>query len=924
MRQTLLMNDNWKFKLGDIAESEIRGHFATYMHSKAKNGRGPEAASYYDADFKSVHLPHDYVIEGEVDSRYNEANGSLKRENAWYRRYFELPCELANKRFVLLFEGAGKRSTVWCNGHYAGENNSMYNSFHMDITPYLLEGEVNTIAVHIENDDLEGWWYEGAGIYRNVWMIVTENIAVDVYGTYVNPVYQEGNLWETQIETSLHSDVTETVVVRQSLLNADKEVMGVVEQKTQVAYGETILKQSIAIESPVLWDLEGSYLYTLQTEVIKDGCIIDTYETPFGYRTIRFEPKTGFYLNDKHVKMRGVCLHQDHGNLGVAVPKGISRYRMEKLKEIGVNAFRAAHHNPAPDLLDVCDELGVLVMDENRWFNFSDRTQKELVSMIKRDRNHPSVVVWSIGNEEPLQNTITGKRLVESLSKIVKSYDDTRPVTIALNGGFYDSYAANASDVVGVNYNLQGYDKLPIAHPDKAIIATESAASRNARGMYFSSDSDSSSNTYATAYDTKTSSFGSSQIEAIEASETHDFICGTFMWTGIEYRGEAAWPKLNSASGLFDMAMFEKDTVYMAKSLWTEEPMMHIMPHWSLPEDKINTCLDVVTYTNAEEVELIVNGESLGRQKVEKFKALHWEAVYQPGYIQAIGYTNGCAVSEEKLVTAKAPAKLIIENVASRTTNTGEDVAIFKMWCEDEDGVWVPGVNERVHVACIDDAQGELLCVENADALDHESPKASNRKMLNGLVQAVVRIKEGAKQVGIRVSMPTLGLETEKVLEVEQTEAMPRLLSSDKSLSVETVRVWQHCDGFEVMEQELRFDDMNSSEPITLGIYRPTTQEAHLLFTAKTIIPECTEEMTLVFKGLSGHVQIKVQHETDCWPHPTPDTFQTIMQEINQAEPQDFKVSLKGFSANEKVKMVIVAENNADFGLDEIYYTIEK
>ena len=922
MRQTLLINDGWKFKLGKIKTNEIQGHFATYMHSKAKNGRGPEAASYYDADFKTVHLPHDYVIEGELDPQYNEANGSLKREEAWYRRYFDLPCKVDGKRFVLLFDGAGKKTTVWCNGHYAGENNSMYNSFHMDITPYLLEGEVNTLAVHIENDDLEGWWYEGAGIYRNVYLVITDEIAVDTYGTFINPTYKGNKEWESSVETTIHSEVTAKIIVRQSILDQDGEVVSKTAGAYEVAYGKTTLEQSLTTINPELWNLETSYLYTLKTEIIREMTVIDTYTTRFGFRTLRFDGQKGFYLNEQPVKMRGVCLHQDHGNLGVAVPEGISRYRLEKLKTIGVNALRSAHNNPSTTLLDLCDELGILVMDENRWFNFSDRTQKELVSMLKRDRNHPSVVVWSIGNEEPLQNTITGKRLVESLSKIVKAYDTTRPVTLALNGGFYDSYAAKASDVVGVNYNLQGYDKFPLAHPNKAIIATESAASRNNRGMFFSTDSDKFSGTYATAYDTKTSSFGSSQIEAIEASETHDFVCGTFIWTGIEYRGEAAWPKLASASGLFDMAMFEKDTAYMAKALWTEAPMMHIMPHWSLPEDKIGTTLDVVTYTNADEVELIVNGESFGRQTVEKFKTMHWDVVYQPGWIKAIGYRNNEVICEEHLTTVEKPQHFVIENVASQVTNTGEDVVIFKMWFEDEAGHWVPYSNQRIGVEVLDSTQAEILCVENADALDHETPKAHNKKMLNGLVQAVVRIKEGAKQVGIKVKVEGLNDEQIKVIEVEQVAPIPRLKSSNKNLSIETLRLWQTCDGFEDLEKELRFDDMNSSEPISLENYVPK-QEGYLLFSAKTVVPECLEEMSLVFKKMRGDVAIKIFHETNCWPHPTPQVFRTIVEKYTLEEATDIRIPLKGFSANEQVKLVMVASDERIFGLNEIYYTVE-
>ncbi len=921
MRQKLLLNDNWKFHDGDILTKEIIGHHATYMHSKTQNGMGAAAANFYDGDFVTVRLPHDYVLDSELSEKHNESQGAYKRNNAWYRKHFKLPCKVDESRVVILFEGAGKKTDVWCNGHFAGQNNSMYNSFYVDITPYLIDDEVNTLAVKIDNDDIEGWWYEGAGIYRDVWMVVTDRVAVDVWGTYVNPIRMDADNWQVEIETTVFSNDGnhKKAEVVQKIYTANGECIGSTSSEIDVRYAENVTKQTLNITSPALWDLENRNMHTLKTEIVIDGKVVDVYETDFGFRTIKFGNK-GFFLNGKHVKMRGACIHQDHGNLGVAVPKSIHKFRIDKMKSVGMNAYRCAHNNPSPALLDVCDQEGFLVIDENRWFNYSNMRQGELVSMLKRDRNHPSVVVWAVGNEEPVQSTLTGKRLVENLKAIVKNYDTTRPVTLALNGGFYDSFSAGASDAVGVNYNIHNYDKLAIAHPDKAILATESGASNNNRGIYFINDPTKFKSEYATAYDIQRASFGSAYIDAIRASELNDFISGTFVWAGMEYRGEAQWPKLFSGSGLFDNCGIEKDNSYMAKACWTDEPMVHILPHWNLA-GKEGELIDVVVYANVDSVELVVNGTSLGKKDCEKYYSLQWQVEYQPGSIKAIGYKDGKVVAEKTHVTTGEPVSIELEYHKTTIDNSGEDCAVFTVHLEDKDGNIVPDANHSVKATLVDATQGEILALSNGDPMDHSDPRATEKKLFSGYLQVIARVAEGASAIQLKVECAELGLCSDITVPVTAVPTIARVENSNRNLSIDSFRAWFNCAGFADVDKEYNFDDMNTSEPITFSTYKPDSNQDYLLFTAKSVTPECEKNVGVVFAGLKGEYTIKIFHDPQTWPHPTPDEFLTVLKEGTHNADSDLCIPLEGFMANEKIKIIVIQKNTTGM-LQDVHFQI--
>ncbi|MFI3326131.1 MAG: glycoside hydrolase family 2 TIM barrel-domain containing protein [Clostridia bacterium] len=927
MREQYLLNDGWKFHLGDIPHKEVTGKYPTYMHSKAKNGLGAAMASFYDGDFEDVKIPHDYVVKGTSKQEFNETNGSLERKSAWYRRHFKLPCDVDGKRFLLLFGGAGKNATVWCNGCPAGKNESLYNTFYLDITPYLLDEVVNTISVKIENDDLEGWWYEGAGIYRDVWLIVTDDVSVDMWGTYINPTLTENDLWKIPVETTIWNNTANTyeVKVKQTVFDAKGNAIDTTESTTSTSFGENLVKQEMETTAPALWDVDSPNLYNLKTELFIDDKKIDDYDTSFGFRTLRYDCNKGFFLNGKNIKQNGFCYHQDHSNLGIALPHSVYKHRIKMLKEIGGNAYRSAHNPTAPGVLDLCDQNGIMVMEENRWFNWSEKTQKEVVNFVKAARNHPSVVIWSIGNEEPLQNTPTGGRLVKHLRGLIRSLDTSRPTTIALNGGYFDSHAAKESDVVGVNYNVHLYDKMHETHPNKPIIASETSAASGNRGIYFEQEIPGvrKLDAYANDYDLKRGLItGSSGSGTIQGMHDHDFISGTYLWTGQEYRGEASWPKLFSGSGVTDSCGFMKDKSYLTKALFTDETVLHVFPHWSL-DGKEGETITLYAYNNLYEVELIVNGKSIGKQITDKYNPPKWDVVYEPGYIEVIGYNEkGEVIATDKSVTTGKACNLVIESDLDGITNTGEDIAFFKAYLTDANGNYIPTSNNLVDVEILDPANGEIVSVSGGDPLDHTNATSHSQKMFNGLLQILARVKEGVSTVGVKATVKELGLSAQVSIEVKDVKNFAKLAGGDRELSIDSFKIWPVSNGFEDVNKTYNFDDMNSNEFILFSNYSPDMSLDYLLFTARAVYPETEKQLSMIFTGIKGEWEIKIYHDEQTWPNPEPEEFITINLHETFGDETDFVVPLKGFASYERMKLILVCKNDGNFNMDDVSFKL--
>ena len=475
-REKLSLDKGWRFQLGDIPFAVIKGHSASYNNAKAGKAWGAAAQNYDDTSWRMLTLPHDWAVEGGYNPDANLSQGYRDRGFGWYRRTFSLSPEDNGKHLELQLDGISTYATIWVNGHVLHRSWSGYVSMYIDITPYATYGDkINTIAIRVDANPMEGWWYEGAGMYRHTWLVKRSPLHIKTDGVYANPVKKENTNWEIPVEVSLNNSgkLATNSEVEVSLYDAKGKLVVQGKKAASVApLGDAIVNLSLAVNSPSMWSTETPTLYTVKTVVTQNGISTDEVQTKCGFRTIRFDANEGFFLNDKHLKLKGVCNHQDHAGVGVAVPDALWEFRVRKLKEMGVNAYRCAHNPPSTEFLDVCDSLGILVMDENRNFNTSPEYASKLEWLVRRDRNRPSVILWSVFNEEPMQGTENGYEMVRRMSDFVKQLDTTRPVTAAMNGGFFTPInVSHAVDVVGFNYQINDYDKFHKANPTMKLIS---------------------------------------------------------------------------------------------------------------------------------------------------------------------------------------------------------------------------------------------------------------------------------------------------------------------------------------------------------------------------------------------------------------------------------------------------------------------
>ncbi len=742
-RQRLLMDWGWKFHRGDVPSEAGTDYGSVIEVCKAESGQGPARVLYNEHGWQDVRLPHDWVVAEPFDPSLPGAHHCKPRGIGWYRRTFSLSQDRAGMRAVLQFDGVATRAQVWVNGRLVARSQSGYTPFCADITDCLnYDDTANVVAVRVDATEHEGWWYEGAGIYRHVWLVLADRVSVDTSGVWVNPQREDAELglWRVPVETTLYNagSAAEHVSLVSSIETYEGRVVAQAESVAEVpARGQAVVHQSMSVRHPALWSLERPTLYRLRSQILREGTPADQEETSFGFRTLRFSADEGFFLNEVPVKLKGTCNHQDHAGLGVALPDRIQAYRVQRLKTMGSNAYRSAHNPPAPELLDACDALGMLVMDEARRFSSSAEGLAELETMIRRDRNHPSIILWSIFNEEPLQATEAGMRTAESMRARVRALDSSRPVTGAMNHGWLeatDGVPANAAvalDVIGINYNLSQYDAVRALYPDKPIVASESAAASTTRGMY---DREAG---YIPAYDHKEYDFGSSVRDAWRAVAERRDVMGTFLWTGIEYRGEERWPTIQSQSGMLDICCQPKDNAWLCRALWSADPaMVHILPHWNWSGREGQT-IEVWCYSNCESVELYFDGQSLGEQPANPYEPPRWHVPYRRGVLQALGKREGVAVAQDFAETTGGPAALQLANGVSLLRSDGEDACPVEVSTLDVDGNMVPTADDLVRFTLHGD--GEIIGVGNGDPQSHEPDAAAERRLFNGKCQVIVR-----------------------------------------------------------------------------------------------------------------------------------------------------------------------------------------
>jgi beta-galactosidase len=654
----LSFNKGWKFFLGDIPMPDVKGHTESYNNAKAGHAAGAAAPAFDDKSWRIVDLPHDWSVEQPFDSTENVSQGYHKRGFGWYRRKFKLDSALRGKYLEIQFEGVATHCTVWINGLVVHRNWSGYTSFYIDISDIARYGdELNTIAVRVDAKDQEGWWYEGSGIYRNVWLVEKEPVHIITDGVFANPVYLNGDNWKIPGEVTVNNSGKhpEAVQVEMSVLDKQNNVVATGKSSGQVnELQQATLKTNILVQKPHIWDINDPYLYRVITRVKKAGLLCDSMVTYCGFRTFRFDANKGFFLNGRHVKIKGVCNHQDHAGVGVAMPASLWEFRLRKLKEMGVNAIRCSHNPPAKEVLDLCDRMGILVMDENRNFNSSPEYVSQLKWMVQRDRNHPGIILWSVFNEEPMQGSEQGYEMVRRMRAVVRDLDTTRPVTAAMNSGLFTPInVSQAVDVVGFNYQIPFYDRFHQAHPDMLLTSSEDVSGLMQRGVY---QTDLSKH-LLDSYDDQKPGWGNTHREAWKAIAERDFLAGCFIWTGFDYRGEPTpftWPTVSSNFGCMDMCGFPKTAFFIHQAQWTEgKDVIHIEPHWNWPKDTIGKPIKVMVISNAEVVRLVLNGKVLGEQKVDPYEMNTWMVPYQPGKLEAIGLKTARKLAEQPL---KQPA----------------------------------------------------------------------------------------------------------------------------------------------------------------------------------------------------------------------------------------------------------------------------
>jgi len=758
----------WKFAFGHLSDIDKDFGFGADLRTFAK--QGPDAtplslASFDDSHWRDVSLPHDWAVElpfvenpkaatykpddhGAIwDPAANHGFKPLGRDYpetsiGWYRKTLQLSGKDAGARISLEFDGVFRACLVIVNGYIVQSHDGGYGPFRVELNDFLnTDNTPNTLLVRVDASLGEGWFYEGAGIYRHVWLVKTHPVHIPQYGLHVTP-HSDGRV---DVITTVRNDSDQAVQINLNLSQVAERgssppdaLAKSVTTPHRIEPWQTIeVVSTLKIAAPKLWSLEAPNLYGVMATVGYEDIDFDSLGTSFGFRDIRFDADQGVFLNGQPLKLKGTCNHQDHAGLGSALPDAIQRYRLQCLKDMGCNAYRTSHNPPTPELLELCDEMGILVIDETRLMTSSPEGLEQLSTMIRRDRNHPSVMLWSIGNEEPQQGTDRGAKIARTMKRRVKELDPTRPITAAMDNG-YGLGITSVLDVIGFNYRDQLIDDFHKNHPNLPIIGTETASTVSTRGEYVQDDKAQ----VVPAYDTTAPWWATTAEGWWPHFNSRPFIGGGFIWTGFDYRGEptpySTWPSISSQFGALDTCGFPKDNYYYYRAWWRPEPLLHLFPHWNW-EGKEGQSIPVWAYCNADEVELFVNGVSAGRKAMVKDRHVEWSVVYQPGKIEAFAYKNGKVILKDVRETAGPAASLKLTADRLDLSGDGQDCAVVKVEVLDANGRTVPKADNLVTFTVQGPAQ--IIGVGNGNPNSHDADKASKRHAFNGLCCAIVQTR---------------------------------------------------------------------------------------------------------------------------------------------------------------------------------------
>lgn len=752
MREKILLDKDWLFHKGDINKAIPTVKGPIYTAAKTERMKwGPASYHYNDSpdDFRldvefgserwdRVNLPHDYIIEDAPKKQCNSALGFFDYENAWYRKHFTVNEDDKNKRICIIFDGIASIATIYLNGCLLKHNFCGYNTFEVDISDYVHFDKENILAVYVEHNGHEGWWYEGGGIYRHVWMVKTDAVAVDLWGVYVKPQRIRDNKWDVSFETTVLNESYEKVTAEiiSSIKDANGEIVATAKGSTQIdEKDKAVANYSIDYNNPILWDIDNPYLYTVTTDIFVNGEHKDSYLTRFGFRYFEIDANEGFFLNGKYLKVKGVCAHQDFGLTGKAVPDNIHKHKIKLIKEMGANGYRTSHYPHTEAIMDALDEMGFIVLNETRWFESTEESKEQLEMLLKRDRNRPSVFMWSLGNEEMYHETDEGRRINKSLVAFAKKFDKFRPVTSAISHSPETSPVCEDMDIIGVNYNHWSYDNLHKKYPDKPVFSSECCATATTRGWYYDNDPNRG---YTPAYDRDTNSWFTGREKLWKMVMERKWLFGAYQWIAFEHRGEAIWPRVCSQSGAIGLFLQKKDAFFQNQSHWKTEPMVHLLPHWNW-DNRENELINVFAYTNCSQLELFLNGESLGRQTIEKWGHGEWQVKFSPGKLTVKAYEKEQEVASDYCETTGRPVALKLRLENSNITANGQDIALFTCYCVDDKGRLVPDASPFVSFNCNDIGR---IVGTGSDVSDHNPVNCPDRKMRAGLISVAVKLKE--------------------------------------------------------------------------------------------------------------------------------------------------------------------------------------
>jgi beta-galactosidase len=755
-RENIPFNSNWKFELSDQTDFKLAG--------------------FEDAAWRELNLPHDWSIEGNFDEQAPAGigGGALPGGVGWYRKSFNLPSSDTAKRVYITFDGVYQNSEVYINGNLLGKRPNGYITFQYDLTPYLNFGDMpNVIAVRVDNGDQpNSRWYSGSGIYRNVWLLKTNSIHIDLWGTHITTPLVSESTAEVEVSIAIKNTTNsiENLEIETKFFDPSNKLVAKHVSSIEVKQNSTSeVLQKMIVNTPELWSIEHPNLYKAINTVKLNNVVIDVYETTFGLRFFEYSSINGFILNGKQVKIKGVCNHHDLGALGAAVNSRAIERQLEILKEMGCNGIRTSHNPPSPELLQFCDKMGFIVMNEtfdmwkkkkveNDYSKYWDEWHvKDLTDHLLRDRNHPSIFSWSIGNEILEQWDTTGIQIARDLTSIVKQYAPNMPVTSGCNDPepHNNIIKSGALDLIGYNYKHEAFEQFHQKFPGQKFIATETTSSLNSRGVYnMPADSvriwpkqwdipfhEGNPDNSCSSYDNCRAPWGSTHEDTWKIIKRNDYLAGMYIWTSFDYLGEPTpylWPSRSSYFGIIDLAGFPKDIYYMYQSEWTDKQVLHLFPHWNWNEGQT---VDVWAYTNFTEVELFLNDKSLGKKsKLGEELHLQWQVPYVPGILKAIGKNEKGDTKQVEINTAGTPAKIKLE--ADRTTINadGVDLSFVTVTILDKDNNIVPYANNLVHFEL--NNMATITAVDNGLQTSMESFKANFRKANNGKCLVILQSGE--------------------------------------------------------------------------------------------------------------------------------------------------------------------------------------